>query len=363
MIDPREPPTTDRDFDAELRAEEASRLAAGIPPVVQRSIWARLEPMVAGRAPDGGKKSPRRRAGPMAGAAFAVAAAVVVALVVFRPMPRLGELEVARRSDDLAAGVDAGVVVIERGAASLVDRPSGLTIATVGRVSLRREPRGVRLLGGRVDVTATHRPPGAPAAILVSHGIIEVTGTAFTVVQEAGGGRVTLHEGSIRFQAVSGEVVGLRAGEALAWPLPARAAAAPPPRASAPAPFPTAPPPAPPAVPRSPSARAPVSAPSSGASPRAADLALLDHVDELRSRREFEAAARALRRALPTEPEPMRERLSFELGSLLTHQIGDARRACSQWAWHDRHFPDGRYRDEVARARRVLGCPARAGAP
>jgi transmembrane sensor len=350
-------PMTERNFDAELRAEEAARQAAGIPPGIQRSVWARLQ---AGRH---GARS-RRPAGAIAAAValMAVAVGVVATLVALRPAARLGDLEVARRSDDLAAGVDGGVVAIERGAAILIDRPSGLTIATAGQVSLRREPRGVRLLHGHIDVTATHRPAGAaPAAILVSHGAIEVMGTAFTVVQEPAGGRVTLREGSIRFQAADGREVSLRPGEALAWPL--SPPAPPPPALPAPAP----PPPAPPTsrMPRSPSAPGPTASASRAAAatppPPATDLALLDRIDELRSRRKFEPAARALRRAIPLQPEPMRERLSFELGSLLTHQIGDARRACAHWAAHDRHYPDGRYRDEVARSRRALGCPTPSG--
>jgi transmembrane sensor len=337
-------PMTERDFDAELRAEEAARHAAGIPPAVLRSVWARLE---AGHHGD----RRRRPAGAIAGvvALTAVAVGIVATLVALRPAARLGDLVVARRSDDLSAGVDAGVVAIERGAAILIDPPSGLTIATAGQVSLRREARGVRLLRGHIDVTAAHRPPGAaPSAILVSHGAIEVMGTAFTVVQEPAGGRVTLREGSIRFQAADGREVSLLPGEALAWPLPP--------------PAPSPPPPQPSRMPRStlaPAARAAAATPP----PPAADLTLLDRIDELRSRRQFEPAARALRRAIPLQPEPMRERLSFELGSLLTHQIGDVRRACAQWARHDRHYPEGRYRDEVARSRRALRCPAPSGAP
>lgn len=202
-------------------------------------------------------------------------------------------------------------------------------------------------------------PRAAPAAVLVSHGAIEIMGTAFTVVQEPAGGRVALREGSIRFQAADGRVVSLRPGEVLAWPLPPPAPLA--------SPTPAAPAPPPALVPRSPAARPPAAfaAPAAAATlpPPAADLALLDRIDELRSRRQFESAARALRRAIPVQPEPMRERLSFELGSLLTHQIGDARRACAHWARHDLRYPDGRYRNEVARARRGLGCPALSGAP
>jgi transmembrane sensor len=59
----------------------------------------------------------------------------------------------------------------------------------------------------------------------------------------------------------------------------------------------------------------------------------------------------------------MRERLSFELGSLLTHQLHDARRACAHWAWHERSFRGGIYRDEVARSRDALKCESGSKTP
>ena len=91
---------------------------------------------------------------------------------------------------------------------------------------------------------------------------------------------------------------------------------------------------------------------------------LLERVEELRSRHQFEAAARELRATIPaTQPGPLRERLSFELGSLLTHQIGDVRRACAQWSWHEHHFPGGLYREEVSRARHALACSGRPAGP
>jgi transmembrane sensor len=345
MANADRPHMTGRDFDVELRAEEASRQAEGIPAGARRSVWARLE-----RTMTGGRKGERGRWRAMTLAGVTAVAAIGVVVAVMRPAARLGDLDVARRSSDLAAHVDAGVVAIERGSATLVDRPSGLTIETVGPVSLRREAHGVRLVRGRIDVTAAHRPPAiAPATVLISHGAIEVMGTAFTVVQDRAGGQVALRDGNIRFRAGDGTVVSLRPGETLAWPLP--------PTAPPPASLPPPPTPLPASTPAP--ARAPTSA-SAGARP-AADEALLDHVEELRSRRQFEQAARALRRALSVQPNPMREQMSFELGSLLTHQIRDARRACAQWAWHDRHFPDGRYQHEVAGARNALACRVRPG--
>lgn len=343
-----------RDFVAELRAEEAIRQAEGMPAAAERAVWARLQR----REPAGSDRVPtpvRRRAALFAGAAAIAVAAIALVLALPRRAARLGDLEVASRSPDLAAHIEAGIVTIEHGAATLVDRPSGLTIETSGPVSLRREARGVHLVRGRIDVSAVHRPAtAAPATILVSHGAIEVMGTAFTVIQETEGGRVALREGKIQFRAVGGEVKSLRPGETLAWPLP--------PPTPAPSLAPAHPPaPAQPSPPVS--ARASASPTFSPVSRPPASEALLDHVEELRSRGDFEQAARVLRRALPGPPTPMRERLSFELGSLLTHQIGDASRACRQWDWHERHFPGGRYQKEVVRARAALACRGRSERP
>jgi hypothetical protein len=162
MVKADRPQMIGRDFDVELRAEEAARQAEGIPAGARRSVWARLErretTMAGGRAAERG----RWRAITIGGAA--AVAAIGVVLAVLRPAARLGDLEVAKRSSDLAAHVDAGLLAIERGAATLIDRPSGLSIETIGPVSLRREARGVRLVRGRIDVTVAHRPPAAAPA-------------------------------------------------------------------------------------------------------------------------------------------------------------------------------------------------------
>jgi transmembrane sensor len=169
-------------------------------------------------------------------------------------------------------------------------------------------------------------------------------GTAFTIVQGASEGHVALRAGSIRFRDTDGAVVGLRPGEELSWPLPA-----PVPAANR-SPAAVGPPPAATATP--PSRPGPATATSTDQ--------LLERIEELRSRNQYEAAARTLRRAIPAQPAPMRERLSFELGSLLTYQMHDVHRACAHWASHQRRFQGGRYRDEVMRARRALACPGSA---
>jgi transmembrane sensor len=351
-----------RDFDAELRREEAVRQTEGIPAEERRAIWARLEATIDGAGERAGRRSwlavRASRAATAVGAGRARVAAAAVAVVVLvavgitvapvvgrRPPAQLGELDVLQRSGDLAARVEGGLVQIERGSATLADRAHGLTIETVGPVALRRAPDGVRIVRGRIEVTVAHRPQDAPpATVFVSHGAIEVMGTAFTIVQDASAGHVALRAGSIRFRGTDGAVVVLRPGEELSWPPPA-----PEPTASR-SPAAAGPPPAPSPPPIRP-------APAATATPTDQ---LLERIEELRSRNRYEEAARTLRRAIPAQPAPMRERLSFELGSLLTYQMRDAHRACAHWASHQRRFQGGRYRDEVMRARRALACPGSA---
>jgi transmembrane sensor len=358
-----------RDFNTELRREDAQRQAEGIPDSVRRSIQARIEQSVAGRR--GGPRRTRILV-------FAAAAAAIAAgLVLFTPQTpaRLGGFEVARKSADLRTNVQSGLVEIEHGSATLRAPPSGVTLETIGAVALRREPAGVRVVRGRTNITVEQRAPGTPpVTILVSHGAIEVMGTAFTVVQGRSGGTVTLREGSIRFRAAPNILVNLRPGEQLAWPLlpSARPAAAPSAQPTPSASPTSSTPPASSASPTSSTPPASSASPTSSTPPASSAQSsvepapkpasavsteeLLDRVESLRSRHQFEAAARELARGMASQPRPMRERLSFELGSLLTHQIRDARRACAHWDWHERTFRGGSYRNEVARSQRALGC-------
>ena len=64
----------------------------------------------------------------------------------------------------------------------------------------------------------------------------------------------------------------------------------------------------------------------------------------------------AIADAIPTQPSSARERLSFELGSILTYQLRARARACEHWARHVARFEGGRYEDEVQQAEATLGC-------
>jgi transmembrane sensor len=348
-----------RDFELELRQEEALRQAEGIPPNVRRSIRARVERTVsAGTERADGNRGWFRTVG------LAVAVTVVAAglsLVILRDSTHLASFELARKSADLAARVNSGLVEIDRGKATLFDAASGVTLETTSPAALRREASGVRVVRGRMKVRVLRRVPGSPpATIYVSHGAIEVMGTAFTVTQGVSDGSVALHEGSIRFLSAGHAPVTLRPGEALSWPFPLAPETAPAaPSTAAPVPAPV---PAPSGAPLASPSSSALPAPRPSASARSSEE-LLNYVEELRSRHQFEAAARELSRGLASQPASARERLSFELGSLLSHQIRDPRRACAHWVRHERQFHGGVYRDQVEAARRALDCSAVSAKP
>src|SRR5262249_3733103 len=196
-------------------------------------------------------------------------------------------------------------------------------------------------------------------------GALEVMGTRFQVSQRAQDGEVNLAEGALRFVGADGQQVMLSAGQSLRWPLPAPspAPAAPPRPAPVPAPTPPRPPPPPAARPLG-----PPPAPAAAAAPPAeAPEAIFERVAALRTRSRFSEAAAELERALrrPDLAPAARERLDFELGSVLSDHLHDRARACAHWRAHRHEFPAGRYDREIDRVERRLGCsnPAQESLP
>lgn len=333
-----------RDFRAELKQEEALRAARGMPASARHAVRLRLR----------GTLQPRARwAIPrwIWVGAFTTAMVALVLGRVLLPREALGGFQLVSASRDLTTRQHAEDLELEKGQATLVDAESGITVRNQGPLVLRHESGGLRIVRGGAELSVTPRPKGsAPAVVRVSDGVIEVLGTHFTVQQWEGGGTVTLHEGSIRFvPARGGAEVRLHPGQSLKWPLPEE---------------PVVPGPMPPI--NEPPASAPLShgprpsrAKPAGEpkTPRLSAEEFLREVDVLRSRKDFEAAARLLEEGLRTQPPAMRELLSFELGSLLTHQLRDPRRACAHWARHERQFVRGRYEAEVSQAQAALDCP------
>lgn len=366
-----------RDFNQALREADKARERQDLSPRAEARLRARLERAYEGR---------RRQVLPLAFGALATAALAIFVVLSFRPepSPALGTFVAVKQS---AAGapllLNEGDVVTAEGDAVLRHEALRVRIAARDGAVVQREARGLRVVSGTVELDVDKRAPGeSNAAFLVSHGAIEVLGTRFTITQGAAGGEVRLHEGRIRFVAPDGRTEELAPGQSLRWPLPAplaevtRPAPAPGPAPMIQAPAPA--PPAPLAVPppsasaREPSAvasttpqrtrpapvasAAPVPAPAQVKPPLDVER-LIEEVSLLRRRGQFAEAAGRLESAL-REPLPpaTTERLSYELGSILTWQVKDRDRACEVWKAHGSAHPNGRYAGEVKRAQTSLAC-------
>jgi len=333
-----------RDFNAAL-GEAAKDLGAGMSDDAARRVRARLE---------GGPGRRRRRVrwGRVGGVGAVVALAIVAAVSLrAERLTTLGGFEVAQASADLAATASASRVTISAGHCTLRDEALGSELQVEGPARLARLADGVEVASGTVELDVDHgRARPAPFRVRVSHGTIEVLGTRFTVTQREEGGEVTLHRGSIQFRADDGRVRLLSPGESLSWPLPPEAKPEPP---APPPPLPVEPLPAKPTVTAPPK---PPSTPVEAQKPFDAE-ALLDRIAVLRSRGQYAEAVTALDEALREHHAPATdERLSFELGAILTRQLHDAPRACAHWRAHRERFPKGRYETEIAQARSELHC-------
>jgi transmembrane sensor len=228
------------------------------------------------------------------------------------------------------------------------DRPRGVRVTSIRRTSLRRELRGIRVLTGEAEFEVQKRSAEAgPVRVLVSGGSIEVHGTRFTVKETgAGTGSVALHEGAIDFLDEAGVTHVLRPGETLQWPVPPPAA----PLIDEPAPLPQLQP-VPPKEPR------PATADWRLFDQRVHAEAVITELGQLRKQGAWNDAVHLLERELNRGAPDTRERLSFELGLILTWQIKDTASACAHWAQHQREYPEGRFDGEVDRAAASLGCP------
>jgi hypothetical protein len=259
-------------------------------------------------------------------------------------------VETIVRSPDLQLSVDArhAVLHVDRGSCTLRVRDWG-TVSLRAGSSLRRADDGLELSSGAADFAVDKRAPANGSTFVhVPQGSIEITGTRFSMIQSERVGSVHLDEGSIRFHAPDGRTVALVPGQSLAWPLPAEVAAA---------------------VETAPAARDttvnPVTAaqrkvPSS--QPGTDRGGLVEQIAKLRAEGRYQELVEALGAAIGRERRAlMRERLSFELGAVLTYHLVANERACTHWAAHDRAFPGGHYAEEVADARKHLHCDREGG--
>ena len=234
------------------------------------------------------------------------------------------------------------------GACQAVTVEPSMRIQTVEAAALGMQRRRVELQRGSAlfDVDPV---VGDPVRVAVPGGEIVVIGTRFRVVIHEQGGQVELYEGKLEFHAEGGRVTRIEAGQQFAFGRePPREAT---PAARTPEP-PTAVPVPAPTVKRRPAPSPVAKAPLPSAAP------IIEEVQQLRRRGEYERAASRLREALQERwPPRTADVLSYELGTILARHLDDRDRACTHWRQHLKRFSATRYRRQVVDSVDALGCP------
>ena len=92
--------------------------------------------------------------------------------------------------------------------------------------------------------------------------------------------------------------------------------------------------------------------------PGSSAAAIIEEVQQLRRRGEYERAATRLRDALRQHwPTRTADVLSYELGTILARHLDDTTRACAHWRQHLQQFRATRYRRQVTASISTLSCP------
>jgi transmembrane sensor len=335
---------SDRDLKRALQEADQTLGAQGVPPAVDARLRERLS-----------QRSQPRRWLPVL--ALAGAALTAVIAVVSRPAaPELGFVVVKTSGALSSRPTDDGSVLIEAPPCTLRDEVLGAEVEVRAPARLTHLERGLRLYQGSLTLEvdpARARP--APYVVEVSGGRLIVLGTRFLVEERGKEGSVQLLRGELSFEDQDGQRTPVTQGETLRWPLPKAAPKEELPPATATVAE------LPPARPKRPKVAVVTPAPSPTAPTREEERrsveALLGRLASLRTRGRYAEAAEALRTAL-TDPwsKGTRERLSFELGSIVSDHLGDRAAACREWDRHQAEFGDGRYAKEIEDARQRLRC-------
>ena len=324
-----------RDFDSALQRADEALLARGMPRDAKLRLDARLF------APP-----PQKLAMALVGAVSVALGFVLVAWLAPRQPPMVGGFTVTPAELGHVQVTSEAAVELAEGS-TMIDEPRGLKVSSLSPSILRRESRGVRLLGGRATFEVQHVAAGnQPVRVLVSGGAIEVRGTRFTVTERGSGGEVVLHEGKIVFLDGDGSLHEVLPGQTLQWP---------PPRPAEPAMEPDDLEPLPPLRP-SPRAKQTQEIDWREFDRRVHAEAVITELTQLRRSGAWPDAVRLLERELSRGAPDTRERLSFELGLIYTWQLKDPAAACAHWAQHRREYPTGRFASEVKRSAATLGC-------
>lgn len=227
---------------------------------------------------------------------------------------------------------------------------------------------GVRLQQGKATFAVWKRQGRDALQVRVSHGLIEVVGTRFTVEQTETDGSVHLEEGEIGFHWQDGHTTRLTAGESLSWGTKAFAEPKTVPPVLAPAPTTDAVPTPDPDAPAPAAEPTPVPTPPPApvkSSKLSMDEVLLE-LATLRNQRKYKEAVTLLRPNTERSDFSMsqRARLSYEMGMLLQDRLRDRDTACKHWRWHAERFPEnGERAQRVNQAIQTCETPAAAHAP
>jgi hypothetical protein len=196
------------------------------------------------------------------------------------------------------------------------------------------EAHDVKIRRGRARFSVKKRST-EPFTIAVSHGWIVVIGTRFTVEQSRRSGKIEVEEGVVEFRWNDGSPAErLPGGSSLEWPR-AKPEQTVTPTVTAP------PPPEPPAPP-----------------PKKKQISardLMSRLFQLKSQRRYDDAIELLEqgRQRADFSEAQRERLSFELGTVL-RQSGRTEDACKHLRDHLRKYPSASQKAEIDRI--LAGC-------
>lgn len=326
------------DFEKELIELDRDFERAAAAPGVDARLRARLD-------------SPRRTQFRPLILATAAALVLITLGVAFwmRPAPTLGGFGTRGASADFQTTLSADQrLSVASGTVTLLDETQGATLQVERGAALKRTKSGAEVFAGTVRFEVEHRSD-EPYSVRVSGGVIEVVGTRFTVKENGTNGEVRLEQGVIRFRATDGSLVTLAPGDSVSWPPPAPIEPE----------FVPEPQPVAPKVPPSRPSVLSVPTPAPAPTPEFSVEAVLIQVASLRSRGQYEEAVTVLTASMKERMRSAtRERLSFELGSILSHQLHDTARACAHWSKHAAEYPSGRYQQAVTSELSNLKCAA-----
>jgi hypothetical protein len=211
----------------------------------------------------------------------------------------------------------------------------GVRVSALLPSHLQWEAGSVELRTGELLLDVAPRPE-RPLHVTFGAIDIEVVGTRFVVHHDDAQGWISMLEGHVRARVGDGPARDLRGGQRLEWP------------GAATDDGPTTKP-----------AAKRVGPPSASKSAELDEglAELLVEVAELRRNGAYREAVERLRATVSRSwSRRARQLVSYEIGTLLERQLGDATQACAHWAEHRRRYPNGRHDAIVARALQRLRC-------